>query len=136
MKRFALIMSGSLLALSLLSGANAQQEPVKQTAAAQAPGTPPPLIMSARPAATGGERLYVERCGMCHGPGAMGTGLLARRVDEPLLEKRTDLPAEYVVQAVRMGIGNMPAIARGEVGDEELNQIAAYLARPKAGAKP
>ena len=30
--------------------------------------------------------------------------------------------------AVRQGIGNMPAIPRGEVSDEELRQIAEYLA--------
>jgi hypothetical protein len=63
----------------------------------------------------------------------MGTGLLARRTEQPLLEKRTDLTVDYVVQAARMGIGNMPAIPRGEVSDAELQLIAEHLAK---GAKP
>jgi mono/diheme cytochrome c family protein len=58
----------------------------------------------------------------------MGTGLLARRVEPALLEARDNLPAAYVTVAVRQGIGNMPAIPRGEVSDDELRQIAEYLA--------
>ncbi len=72
---------------------------------------------------------------MCHGPGGMGTGLLARRTDQPLLEKRTDLTVDYVVQAARMGIGNMPAIPRGEVSDADLNLIARHLARAGEGGQ-
>jgi mono/diheme cytochrome c family protein len=95
---------------------------------------PPPLTISSRPQATGGEKLFLQNCAMCHGPGGMGTGLLSRRVEEPLLEKRTDLTADYVIQAARMGIGNMPAIKRGEVSDPQMKQIADYLAAPKPGA--
>jgi len=62
----------------------------------------------------------------------MGTGLLARRVKEPLLEKRTDLTPDYVIQAARMGIGNMPAIPPGEVPDADMRKIADYLAKAKA----
>ncbi len=98
-----------------------------EKAAARPPSPPPPLTLSARPKATGGERLYVQHCGMCHGKGGMGTGLLARRADQPLLEERTELTADYVIQAARIGIGNMPAIPRGEVGDADLAQIATYL---------
>jgi mono/diheme cytochrome c family protein len=58
----------------------------------------------------------------------MGTGLLARRMEVAELEQRDNLPAAYVVQAARRGIGNMPAIPRGEVSDEELQLIAEYLA--------
>jgi mono/diheme cytochrome c family protein len=128
------IARAALLALPLLAAACAQQEPKQAEQAPPPGGLPPPLTVAERPSATGGERLYVEKCGMCHGPGAMGTGLLARRVDEPLLESRKDLTADYVVQAARSGIGNMPAIARGEVSDEEMKQIAAYLASDKPGA--
>jgi mono/diheme cytochrome c family protein len=84
--------------------------------------------MAQRPDATGGEALYVKHCIMCHGPNGMGTGLLARRMKVALLEKRDNLPAAYVVQAARRGIGNMPAIPRGEVSDEEMQLIAEYLA--------
>ncbi|AKH43911.1 mono/diheme cytochrome c family protein [Altererythrobacter atlanticus] len=97
-----------------------------------APGGPPPMpqpiTLAQRPEATGGEALYVEYCAMCHAPNGMGHGLLGRRMDQPNLELREDLTAEYVVTAARMGIGNMPAIPRGEVSDEQLEQIAEYLA--------
>ncbi|MBT9447184.1 MAG: cytochrome c [Hyphomonadaceae bacterium] len=68
---------------------------------------------------------------MCHGPKGMGTGLLARRTETPLLEERTDLTPDFVVQAARMGILNMPAIPRGEVSDPELAAIGDYLSRSR-----
>jgi mono/diheme cytochrome c family protein len=92
------------------------------------PGMPKPETLNSRPGATGGEALYVQHCAMCHGPNGMGTGLLARRIDTPLLEKRQGLGVRYVISAARAGIGNMPAIARGEVSDAELQAIAEYLA--------
>ena len=105
------------------------------TAIAQAPPAPKPITLASRPNATGGEALYVEHCISCHGPNGMGTGLLARRVQPALLEARDNLPAAYVTVAVRQGIGNMPAIPRGEVSDDELRQIAEYLAAgPHAAA--
>jgi mono/diheme cytochrome c family protein len=100
---------------------------------AMAQGMPKPTTIVDRPNATGGEKLYVEHCAMCHGPNGMGTGLLARRVQPALLEQRDNLAAAYVIMAARRGIGNMPAIPRGEVGDEDLKQIADYLA---AGPHP
>jgi len=89
---------------------------------------PQPITMVKRPDATGGEALYVEYCIMCHGPNGMGSGLLARRMDEGNLELRDNLTAEYVVTAARLGIGNMPSIPRGEVSDEDLQAIGEYLA--------
>ena len=115
------------------SGAGVSEEAVEaQPESAQAPPgpppMPPPLVASARPQASGGEALYVTHCGMCHGPNGMGTGLLGRSRDVALLEARPNLPAQFVTVAVRQGIGNMPAIPRGEVSDEELQAIADYLA--------
>ena len=92
------------------------------------PPAPPPETLVTRPGATGGEALYVEKCAMCHGPNGMGTGLLARTRDVALLEARDNLTAPFVVIAARNGIGNMPAIPRGEVSDEQLQAIAEYLA--------
>ena len=106
-------------ALLLAGGAAIAQGP---------PPAPKPETRTSRPAATGGEALYLEHCASCHAPNGMGTGLLARRVQPPLLEARDNLPAQYVVIAARQGIGNMPAIPRGEVSDAELRQIADYLA--------
>ena len=100
---------------------------------AMAQGMPKPTTLVDRPNATGGEKLYVEHCVMCHGPNGMGTGLLARRTDVPLLEKRKGLGAKYVILAARTGIGNMPAITRGELSDADLQAIADYLA---AGPHP
>ncbi|HZZ67909.1 MAG TPA: cytochrome c, partial [Phenylobacterium sp.] len=55
-----------------------------------------------------GKALFHEKCAMCHGPGGMGTGLLARRVQPPELDKRDNLNADYVFQYARRGLGNMP----------------------------
>ena len=100
------------------------------------PPAPKPTTLSSRPGATGGEALYLEHCASCHGPNGMGTGLLDRRVQPALLEARDNLPAAYVIAAARNGIGNMPPIPRGEVSDDELRQIAVYLAAgPHEAAK-
>ena len=108
-----------IAALLLAGGAAIAQGP---------PPAPKPTTLASRPNASGGEALYVVHCASCHAPNGMGTGLLARRIQPPLLEARDNLPAAYVIAAARNGIGNMPAIPRGEVSDEELRQIAEYLA--------
>ena len=92
------------------------------------PPAPPPLTLVERPGATGGEAAYIVKCAMCHGPDGMGTGLLGRNREVALLEARDNLTAPFVVLAARNGIGNMPAIPRGEVSDEEMQAIAEYLA--------
>lgn len=99
------------------------------------PPLPAPVTLASRPEVSGGEKLYVENCAMCHGPNGMGTGLLARRMDVALLEERTDLNKDYVILAARQGIGNMPSIPRGEVSDAEMEEIADYLSKPKEAAQ-
>lgn len=94
---------------------------------------PKPVTESSRPNATGGEKAYLDKCAMCHAPPGMGVGLLARRTDQPNLELRDNLTAEYVIAYARNGIGNMPAIPRAEVSDAEMKAIADYLA---AGPHP
>ncbi len=108
--------------------------PAEGAAPAGPPPMPKPITLAARPGVTGGEALYVEHCISCHGPNGMGTGLLGRRMEVSLLERRDNLPAAYVIQAARRGIGNMPAIPRGEVSDAELQAIADYLAAGPHGA--
>ncbi len=134
MKRIGLIAGAAVLAgctgVALAqSGAGVSDEAEE---AAETQGGPPPMpqpvTMAKRPDATGGEALYVEYCAMCHNANGMGTGLLARRRDDALLEEREDLTAAFVVIAARNGIGNMPAIPRGEVSDEQLQAIGDYLA--------
>lgn len=92
------------------------------------PPMPQPITLAQRPNASGGEALYIEHCMACHGPNGMGEGLLGRRMDEPLLEKRANLTVQFVELYARQGLGNMPAIPRGEVSDAEMRQIAEYLA--------
>ena len=78
-----------------------------------------------------GKVLFHEKCGMCHGPGGMGTGLLARRVQPAELEERTNLNADFVFQYARRGFGNMPPITPGDASDAELKAIAQHLAANK-----
>ena len=77
------------------------------------------------------EALFVEKCGMCHRQMGMGTLILARRMSPSIamLEERKDLTPEFIVQAARTGIGNMPRMQRGEVSDAQLTIIARYLSR-------
>jgi mono/diheme cytochrome c family protein len=92
-------------------------------------------VMQDRTSGTADERLYVEKCSMCHRQMGMGTVILARRMDPKFarLEARDDLTADYITAAVRQGIGNMPRISRGEVSDAQLAQITAYLTASKQG---
>jgi mono/diheme cytochrome c family protein len=92
-------------------------------------------VMQDRSSRSNDERLYVEKCSMCHRQMGMGTVILARRMDPKIaqLELRTDLTAEYVTAAARQGIGNMPRIPRGEVSDAQLARISSYLTKNKQG---
>lgn len=118
----AISLAATSLVLSSCSGGG------EEAAAGGPPPMPQPITMAKRPDAAGGEALYIEKCIMCHGPNGMGSGLLARRMDEGNLELRDNLTPDFVISAARMGIGNMPAIPRGEVSDEELQAIGEYLA--------
>jgi cytochrome c5 len=88
-------------------------------------------VMQDRSSKSPDEALYVEKCSMCHRQMGMGTVILARRMppEKAMLEMRDDLSADFVKTAVRQGIGNMPRIGRGEVSDEQLGQIARFLAK-------
>lgn len=121
-----------MLFFSLAAGAGAQvaiqPAPAGRTTPLPATGK---KVHPANAGPSDGHALFGEKCAMCHGPDGMGTGLLARRMDPKVaqLEKRTDLSADYIKQAVRTGIGNMPWISRGEVSDRQLSAISAYLAK-------
>lgn len=120
----------------LLAACDATDRPAAPAGGGGPAPMPEPVTLADRPEATGGEALYVVKCIMCHGPNGMGQGLLARRVDRADLEQRDDLTSEFVIAAARQGIGNMPAIPRGEVSDAELTQIADYLAAGPHEAQP
>jgi mono/diheme cytochrome c family protein len=82
----------------------------------------------AEPPAPDGKALFHEKCAMCHVGNGMGTVLLGRRVQPAELTRRTNLTPEQVFALARVGIGNMPAISRGEVSDAQLKAIAGYAA--------
>ncbi|WP_395397309.1 cytochrome c [Novosphingobium sp. BL-8A] len=129
MKRGALAL---LAGVAMIGGCGSSDGGADAAAAKGPPPMPAPITLTSRPNAGPGERLFIEKCAMCHGPNGMGSGLLARRADEPLLEKRKDLTADFITQAARMGIGNMPAIPRGEVSDAQMAEIARYLVKDPA----
>ena len=76
-----------------------------------------------------GPGLFQEKCGMCHRPGGMGTGILGRRMSPELalLENRQDLEGPFLETVVRNGFGIMFPISRGEVSDAQLAVIIDYL---------
>jgi len=76
-----------------------------------------------------GAGLFQEKCGMCHRPGGMGTGILGRRMSAELalLENRTDLQGPFIENVVRNGFGVMFPISRTEVSDKQLQTISTYL---------
>ena len=79
---------------------------------------------------TGGQGIFKEKCGMCHGDAmGMGTGILARRMapEAALLENREDLQGPFIENAVRSGFGVMFPMSRGEVSDRQLQAIIDYL---------
>jgi mono/diheme cytochrome c family protein len=123
----------SLLAIACSKKAEESAAPVRETESAvgwsdyEKPSSDSDARTGAAPK-SGGEALFGRSCAMCHREIGMGTGLLARRTDVAKLEDRDDLTAEFVIQAARIGIGNMPAITRGEVSDAELRVIAEHLA--------
>lgn len=130
-RKSALLVGTLALALGLSACTKIEDDAPAVPPAGGGGGPPPmpePITLADRPDATGGEALYIVKCMVCHGPNGMGEGLLGRRSDIANLEARDDLVAEFVVQAARMGIANMPAIPRGEVSDDEMQQIAEYLA--------
>jgi mono/diheme cytochrome c family protein len=113
-----------LLSLAACNGAGNSEGAGVQTANAGA------STVQDRSFASPAEQLFVEKCSMCHRAFGMGTVILEHRVEQgqEQLEDRDDLTVEYVTTAARQGIGNMPRIPQGEVSDEQLRQIAEYLA--------
>jgi mono/diheme cytochrome c family protein len=89
---------------------------------------------AARPALTGAE-IFAQHCSHCHGPGDdhPGTRQLGdtRGADRALLEKRTDLHADYVETIVRHGLNAMPPFKPTVITDSELDTLAKYLAKAK-----
>lgn len=87
-----------------------------------------------RPAMTGAQ-IFAQHCSHCHGPGDDHPGTRQLRVtrgeDFALLEKRTDLHADYVETIVRHGLNAMPPFKPTVITNSELDVLAKYLAKAK-----
>lgn len=82
-----------------------------------------------------GRVVYEKWCAACHdrGPGHPGTQSLEikyRDLGVPAaLEDRRDLSPQVTEFFVRRGFALMPMFRKTEIGDEDLQDLAAYLAR-------
>jgi cytochrome c5 len=127
--RFARLICAALL-ISVVGGCSNKAEDAPEKAA---PKMMPQsqAVMFGAGSADEGERLYGQECAFCHAGRNTGTVMLGRRMDpaQAELHKRTDLEADYVKAVVRNGLVNMPPFSKIELSDEELEKVAAYLAR-------
>lgn len=81
-----------------------------------------------------GAQVFQYWCSNCHGSGSGKPGTAALQAkykgERPaLLEQRTDLPPALTVYFVRNGVSIMPFFRKTEIGDADLQALAAYLAR-------
>jgi mono/diheme cytochrome c family protein len=79
-----------------------------------------------------GEKVFNYWCATCHGPGLPGTVALETKYkgSKPaLLSERTDLIPPVTKTFVRKGVSIMPFFRKTEIGDADLDALAAYLAR-------
>lgn len=77
------------------------------------------------------QRLFEERCAICHGTtGHPATQLLAKRYGpgKGSIVGRSDLSPEAVTSVVRNGQLEMFPFSRMDLSDEDLNEIANYVA--------
>ena len=81
-----------------------------------------------------GQEVYQYWCWNCHGNGAgkPGTDALRAKYKDARpadLEQRTDLAPAVTKTFVRKGVSIMPMFRKTEIGDADLDALAAYLAR-------
>ena len=98
------------------------------------------------PAEASGKVVFDKWCEPCHGRVAgglfggfganalPGTSALAVKYKgdlPPVLEDRVDLQPIYISTVVRGGLNGMPITRKTEVSDADLENIIAYLTRPR-----
>jgi (+)-pinoresinol hydroxylase len=81
-----------------------------------------------------GQHVFRYWCQPCHGQGIDKPGTVALQVKyqgqlPAALEERRDLTPALVKHFVRRGISIMPFFRKTEISDEDLQALAAYLAR-------
>jgi ubiquinol-cytochrome c reductase cytochrome c subunit len=94
------------------------------------PAIPDVQVTGADPAK--GRDLFITSCAACHGPGAGGDSVGGGFVAPPLLGKTPVIIGE----AIRTGPGAMPVFGPGQISDQGLNDIAAYLVYLRDDAAP
>jgi mono/diheme cytochrome c family protein len=84
-----------------------------------------------------GKLVFAQHCAECHadGIGHPGTQRLgwSRGEKFSVLEKRTDLNADYIKLIVRRGLLEMPAFRPSEISDADLVELDSYLAKKRPG---
>jgi mono/diheme cytochrome c family protein len=108
------------------------------------------VLLSAGPAwaadAARGQKLFQNWCSSCHSPERGEDGKYPPGTDSlqnnykgskpPGLEQRDDLTVAYVELVIRRGTRAMPLFRKTEISDQDMHDIAAYLAKggaPQAG---
>jgi mono/diheme cytochrome c family protein len=82
--------------------------------------------------ADNGQKVFDYWCATCHGPNLPGTMALEAKykgAKPALLTERTDLIPPVTKAFVRKGVSVMPFFRKTEIGDADLDALAAYLAR-------
>jgi ubiquinol-cytochrome c reductase cytochrome c subunit len=95
-------------------------------------GPPIPDVQVAGADLAQGRDLFIGSCAACHGPGAGGDAVGGGFVAPPLL----GVDPVTVGEAIRTGPGVMPVFGPGQISDEELDDIAAYLVYLEEEAAP
>jgi ubiquinol-cytochrome c reductase cytochrome c subunit len=95
-------------------------------------GSPIPTVQVTGADLSNGRDLFINSCAACHGPGAGGDAVGGGFVAPPLL----GVDPVTVGEAIRTGPGVMPIFGPGQISDEELDDIAAYLVHLEEDAAP
>jgi mono/diheme cytochrome c family protein len=117
------------------TGAPASSAPAPDAAPAPA-NDPPPAPSFADPKLQHGYDVFQKWCAPCHAPGPRhpGTQALAAKykgAQPDALEQRKDLTPDLVKYFVRNGVSIMPPFRKTEITDQELDDLGAYLSRPR-----
>lgn len=138
MNRTLLIAAGGVVALVLVTGyfavSASQEQPKVSAEDANSEVAAVAALKEAAADLENGEAVYGYWCAACHdpGPGHPGTQSLEIKYGGEIpaaLEERSDLAPETTVYFVRNGYALMPFFRKTEIGDDDLRDLAAYLAR-------